>query len=210
MNVFEDLKSLNCGKVVVAPTLKDYTTFKVGGKALALIYPENVEGLKEVIQYARKNHIKYKVLGNGSNVIFKETGYDGLIIKLDHFDSLQIDGNNITVGAGYSLIKLALKTARLGLTGLEFASGIPATIGGAVFMNAGAYKSDMGYVVTSVTVLTPTLEIQELTNQQLNFHYRTSFLQQNPGYICLEAKLKLIYGKKELILEVIRDRKKED
>ena len=94
-----------------------------------------------------------------------------------------------------------------GLAGLEFAAGIPGNIGGAVYMNAGAYKSDMGYVVQNVKVLTPELKIITLENKEMNFHYRTSFLQTHPGYICLEVTLKLQKGKKELIEEVIKERK---
>lgn len=202
------LSTLPCQDVIVHPSMKDYTTFKVGGNAIALVKPKTIEELKEVILFARKNKIAYKVLGNGSNVIFKETGYNGIIIKLDAFRDLKIDGSIVQVGAGYSLVQLASKVARLGLTGLEFAAGIPGTIGGAIFMNAGAYKSDMGYIVKEIKVLTPTLEVKTLTNLELDFHYRTSFLQKNPGYICLEATLQLFHGKKECILEVMKDRKK--
>ena len=122
--------------------------------------------------------------------------------------NLEINDNIIKVGAGYSLIKLSLKCARLGLAGLEFAAGIPGSIGGAVFMNAGAYKSDMGYIVKEVKVLTPDLEIKTLSNKEMDFHYRTSFLKKNPEYICLEATIELTKGDRDLILEVINDRKK--
>ena len=91
---------------------------------------------------------------------------------------------------------------------LEFAAGIPGTVGGAVFMNAGAYLSDMGYIVKSVKVLTPDYEVIELSNAEMDFHYRTSFLQNHPDYICLEAHLVLQYGTKEAIMEVIQDRKR--
>jgi len=94
------------------------------------------------------------------------------------------------------------------LAGLEFAAGIPGSVGGAVYMNAGAYKSDMGYIVQSVKVLTPELKIITLENKEMNFHYRSSFLQTHPGYICLEVNLKLNKGKKEAIEDVIKERKK--
>ena len=105
-------------------------------------------------------------------------------------------------------MKLAIKLCKLGLTGIEFATGIPGTVGGAVFNNSGAYKSDMGYIVESIKVLTPNLEIKTLYNHDLKYHYRTSFLKDNPEYICLEANIVLKHGKKEEILEVIEDRKK--
>ena len=98
--------------------------------------------------------------------------------------------------------------AKRGLTGLEFASGIPGTVGGAVFMNAGAYKTDMGYIVESVKVLTPDFKVIKLENKEMDFHYRTSFLQKNPGYICLEVVLKLAKGDKDALDEVIKERRK--
>jgi len=105
-------------------------------------------------------------------------------------------------------MKMALKASKLGLTGLEFATGIPGTVGGAIFNNAGAYQSDMGYVILEATVLTPSLEIKTLKNRQMNFHYRTSFFKENPGHIILEAKMLLKKGKKEDIMNLILDRKK--
>ena len=100
-----------------------------------------------------------------------------------------------------------MRCAKRGLTGLEFASGIPGTVGGAVFMNAGAYKSDMGYIVSSCKVLTDKLEVITLTNAELDFHYRTSFLQKHPEYICLEATIHLRKGKREAIENLIEERK---
>lgn len=206
--MIEDLKKLKVGKIISKPLLKNYTTYKVGGEALALVIPNGVEELITLLKYVRENNIKYKIIGNGSNLIFNDKGYNGIVIKLSKFDDLKIENRLVTVGSGYSLIKLCLKVARLGLTGLEFASGIPGTIGGAVFMNAGAYKSDMGYVVKSVKVLTPDYEIKTLTNKELDFHYRTSFLQKNPDFVCLEATIVLQKGKQENIMEVINERKK--
>ena len=104
--------------------------------------------------------------------------------------------------------KLCLLAAKKSLTGLEFASGIPGTVGGSVFMNAGAYKSDMGYVVREVKVLTPDLKVITLENKEMQFHYRTSFLQKHPDYICLEVIIKLEKGKKDAIEEVIKERRK--
>ena len=105
-------------------------------------------------------------------------------------------------------MKLAQLAARKSLAGLEFASGIPGTIGGAVYMNAGAYKSDMGYIVKRVKVLTPDYRVITMTNKELDFHYRSSFFQKNKDYICLEATLGLAKGKKEELYEVNRERKK--
>lgn len=188
--------------------LKNYTTYKVGGLANALVVPKTVEELIAVLKYVREKKIKYKLLGNGSNVIFNDAKYNGVIIKLEEFQKLEIFGRELRVGAGYPLMRLAMKVSLAGLTGMEFATGIPGTIGGAVFMNAGAYLSDMGYIVKSITVLTPDYEVKEISNQDLHFHYRTSFLKEHPDYICLEAHIVLNYGKKETIMEVINDRKR--
>lgn len=206
MNV-KEIKKLKVGKIIEDIDLKEYTTYKAGGKGKLLIIPENVEKLILLLDFIYKNNIKYKILGYGSNLLFSDNGFDGILIKLDNLNNIDIVGNKITVGAGFSLMKLSLIAARHGLAGLEFASGIPGSVGGAVFMNAGAYKSDMGYVVENVKVLTPELQIRTLSNKEMDFHYRTSFIQKNKGFICLEATIRLNKGKKEAILEVIRDRK---
>lgn len=207
MNYIEEIENLNIGEVVPNINLKDYTTYKAGGNALALVIPDDITGLINLIKYLRNKKIKYKILGNGSNLLFSDSFYEGILIKLDNFNRLEINDNYVTAGAGYSLMKLSLRTARAGLTGLEFASGIPGTVGGAIFMNAGAYKMDMGYITTTVKVLDPNLEVKILTNKDMDFHYRTSFLQKEPEYICLEATFLMQKGKTEAILEVIKDRK---
>ena len=206
MNISE-IKKLKVGKVIENINLKEYTTYKAGGIGKILVIPNDTEQLIKLLTYIKEKKLKYKILGNGSNLLFGDEVYDGVLIKLDNFNSLDINKNKVTVGAGFNLIKLSLIVARHNLAGLEFASGIPGTVGGAVFMNAGAYKSDMGYIVESVKVLTPDLKIKVIKNKEMDFHYRTSFLQKNRDYICLEAVLSLYQGDKEAILEVIRDRK---
>ena len=195
------------GKVVKNPLLKDYTTYKIGVPALYLVIPKNIENLKKLLIYLKKENVKYKIIGKGSNLIFDDKGFDGIIIKLDELDNLKINRNIVTVGSGYNMMRLANKITKTGLTGLEFAAGIPGTVGGCVFMNAGAYNSDMGYVVKSVTVLDDDLNIKILTNKEMNFHYRTSLLKENPSYICLEATFKLSIGNKKEMLDIIKDRK---
>lgn len=207
MSIVKDLKKIKCGKILTDVSLKEYTTYKINGKAKVIVFPKNKHELINLIKYIKENNVPYKILGNGSNLIFVKSVYEGILIKLSEFDELKIEKNVVQVGAGYNLMKLALKVSRMGLTGLEFATGIPGSVGGAVYMNAGAYNSDMGYVVKMVKVLTPNLEIKEMTNRELDFHYRTSFLQKNPGYICLEAKIILRYGNKDIIMEIIKDRK---
>lgn len=207
--VIKELESANVGKIIKNVPLSKYTTYKTGGVAKAFVYPKNIKDLIKTLKILKSNSVKYKVLGNGSNVLFSDRIYNGIIIKLDELNDVSFFGKDkVKVGAGYSLMKLALLTAKKGFTGLEFASGIPGTVGGAVFMNAGAYKSDMGYVVSQATVLTPDFKVISLENKELDFHYRTSFLKKHPNYICLEATIKLVKGDKAKIEEVIRERRK--
>ena len=207
MDIIEKIEKMNIGEVIKNPSMKNYTTYKAGGNALGIVIPDDTRGLIKLLKFLKENKIKHKILGNGSNLIFSDSLYNGILIKLDNFNKLEFNDNYVTVGAGYSLIKLALRCARRGLTGLEFASGIPGTVGGAIYMNAGAYKMDMGYITTTVKVLDPNLEVKILTNQDLDFHYRSSFLQKVNGYICLEATLLLRRGDTNTIMEVIQDRK---
>ena len=206
--LYELIEQLNVGRCEKDVPLSKHTTYKVGGKAKVMVYPKSVDRLIKLMKFLKVQKIKHKVLGLGSNVLFSDAIYDGVIIRLSESDHIEFFGRNkIRVGAGYSLMKLSLLAARKGLAGLEFASGIPGTVGGAVFMNAGAYKSDMGYVVTEIKVLTPELKIITLENKEMNFHYRTSFLQTHPGYICLEAVIKLTKGDKNALDEVIKERR---
>ena len=202
------IKQMDVGKVVEDVSLKEHTTYKVGGIAKCFVYPKDVKSLIKVLKYIKSNGIKFKVLGNGSNTLFSDDIYDGIIIKLDKFDEVDIRTNNtIVVGAGYNLMKLSAMVARRGLAGLEFASGIPGTIGGAVYMNAGAYKSDMGYIIKRVKVLTPDFKVITMTNRELDLHYRMALFQKNPGYICLEATIGLQKGDKDELQKVIKERK---
>ena len=206
--VIQNIKRENIGRIEENISLKKYTTYKVGGKARCVVYPKNVDKLVQLIKLLNLNNIKYKIIGNGSNLLFSDKDYDGILIKLVDFDDIEINDNRIKVGAGYSLMKLSRIAMKNSLTGLEFAAGIPGTVGGAVFMNAGAYKSDMGYIVKSIKVLTPDYRIIELENRELDFHYRTSYLKKHPKYICLEAVIKLEYGSKSAIENLMKERLK--
>lgn len=205
--MLKELKNLKIGEVFENVNLKSYNTFKVESTAKAMVFPTDIEALKKLLKYLKDNNINHKILGNGSNVIFVTNYYDGVLIKLDKFYYLEVDDIKIKVGSGYNLTKFALRVSKLGLTGMEWAVGIPGTIGGAVYMNAGAYKSDMGYITSEIKVLTPDLEVKTIYNKDLEFHYRTSYLTKNPGYICLEATIVLKEGKLEPIMDLINERK---
>ena len=171
-NVINEIMTKKIGDIIVDAPLSKYTTYRVGGTCRLLVYPKNLEKLIELMEIIDREQIKYFILGNGSNVLFSDDIYEGIIIKLDNFSNIEYLDNLVLVGAGYSLVKLSLEVAKRGLAGLEFASGIPGTVGGAVFMNAGAYNSDMKSIVKSVTVLTPDLKVISLSNEEMNFAYR--------------------------------------
>lgn len=198
---------IELGEVYENADLKKYTTYKVGGKADYLVLPYDIEALVKLLKYLDHNNIKHKVIGNGSNLIFLGD-YNGVLIKLDKLNNIEINDEYIKAGAGASLICLALKCSKLGLTGMEFATGIPGTVGGAVYMNAGAYNESMSDIIESVKVLDDNYNIKELTNHDLMFNYRDSLLQHKK-YICLEVSIKLNKGDIDSILELIEKRKQK-
>lgn len=197
------------GQVYLDADLSKLTTYQVGGKANILVYPKNLEKLIELLKIIQRENIKYLILGNGSNVLFSDDTYEGIIIKLDNFNKIEFKDNKVLVGAGYNLIKLSHEALNRGLAGLEFASGIPGSVGGAIFMNAGAYNMDMSDIVESVKVLTPDLKVLTLTSSEMEFSYRNSILQTKRDYICLEVLLKLEYGKKEELQEIVKERSRK-
>lgn len=203
----EEVYRQNIGKIEQNVSLAKYTTYHVGGIARCIIYPKSVEKVVELVRLIQKYQLEYKVLGNGSNLLFSDEKYEKVLIHLSSLNQVSFVDNKIVVGSGYSLIRLARDAMKRSLTGLEFAAGIPGTVGGAIFMNAGAYKSDMGYIVKSAKVLTPDLQIIELTNSEMDFHYRSSFFQKHKNYIILEATMRLKYGKRKAIEEVMNERK---
>lgn len=202
------IKDNDIGKILKNVSLKNYTTYKAGGTASYLVFPKETSKLISLLKFLKQKEIKYMVIGNGSNLLFSDKNYDGVLIKLTDMNKVTIIDNKVIAGAGASLIKVAAQSIKKGLTGLEFATGIPGTIGGAVYMNAGAYKSDMGYVVQEIKVLTKDFQVITMVNRELDFHYRSSFLQKNKDYICLEATFKLNKGDKEVMDEIVNERRK--
>ena len=208
-DAIKEIISLHLGKILKNEKISNYTTYRVGGKARAICYPKGEQELITLVKLLKEKNIKYFVLGNGSNVLFSDELYDGVIIKLDNFNKINIIDNTITVGAGYPLVKLSNDAMRNSLIGLEFANGIPGTVGGAVFMNAGAYGEDMSKIVKSVRVLTSDGKIKEFTNKQMKFSYRTSILQDHLDYVCIGATLELASGNKEEIEKIMSERRAE-
>jgi len=206
-DVIKEIIALHLGKVLINEKISNYTTYKVGGKVRAVCFPKSEEDLVTLVRLLKERKIKYFVLGNGSNVLFSDNMYDGIIIKLDNFNKININDDLIEVGAGYPLVKLSNDAMRNSLVGLEFASGIPGTVGGAVFMNAGAYGEEMANIVESVRVLNSDCEIVELSNKEMEYSYRTSFLQKHLDYVCISARLKLQKGEKEKIEKIMQERR---
>lgn len=186
--------------------LVKHTTYRVGGKCDFYVLPSSVEKLVKLLKFIHKNNIKYKVLGNGSNVIISSNNFDGIIISLSKLNKAEIKGNTLKVQAGYPLIKLSNYCANNSLGGLEFASGIPAHVGGAIYMNAGAYKSDMSEVLIDVTYIDDKLNLVTKPKEELDFSYRHSIFQEKE-YIIVEASIKLHKDNKEEILTLMNDRR---
>lgn len=176
------------------------TTMKVGGPCDALVLPTSIEDIKNVIEYAKSNNIKWRVLGNGSNVIVKDEGVRGIIIKIsNNFSEITVDGEYITALSGLSMPKLAHTAKKNLLSGFEFACGIPGTIGGGIKMNAGAYGGELKDVVVSVDCLDEQGNVKTLTNDELHFSYRHSIFSENKNLIILGAKFKLFKSELKLI-----------
>ena len=186
--------------------LSSHTSFNIGGPADVFVSVENADELSKVIAFAKEENINYFLLGNGSNVLASDEGFRGIIIKLTgDFNEATVDGEIIKAGAGITLTKLANVAMNASLTGLEFASGIPGTLGGALFMNAGAYGGEMCQVVTSVKVLDKADgSIKSFTNEEMEFGYRHSALKEN-GCIALSCEMKLSTSDATTIRETMLD-----
>ncbi|MBS2968880.1 UDP-N-acetylmuramate dehydrogenase [Metabacillus sp. KIGAM252] len=207
-NVIKELEQADIGKVLVNEPLSKHTTMKIGGPADCLVQPKDIESIETIIRIVKEHGVKWRAIGRGSNLLVSDQGIEGVVIKLgDGLDHMDIDGDILTVGGGYSVIKLATIISKKGFSGLEFASGIPGSIGGAVYMNAGAHGSDMSKILVKARVLFEDGTMEWLSNEELNFSYRTSLLQKERPGICLEAVLKLEAGVKEEIVKVMQKNK---
>ncbi len=175
--------------------LSSYSTFKIGGSADFLVMPENIKTLTQIISYAADNNIKYVLIGNGSNILFSDDGYAGLVISTKKMDKISLNNELIVSECGAQFTKMSIIASNNSLSGLEFAYGIPGTCGGAVFMNAGAYGSEISNVLESVTVYDSiSKKVFDVQNKDLNFSYRHSIFQTKENWIVLEAKIRLHPG----------------
>ncbi|WP_311408271.1 UDP-N-acetylmuramate dehydrogenase [Liquorilactobacillus uvarum] len=191
-------------KILINEPLSKYTNTRTGGPADLLAFPQAVNELKNMIIKAKKLAIPVTVVGNASNLIVKDGGIRGLVLILVKLNQIKIENKNVIAQAGASLIDTTEAAYKLGLTGLEFAAGIPGSIGGAIFMNAGAYGGEISKVVHSVTILTRNGEIRVYQNGDLDFGYRHSRIQDEKD-IVLSARFGLETGNKKKIREAMDD-----
>ncbi|MGG1575783.1 UDP-N-acetylmuramate dehydrogenase [Fictibacillus sp. NRS-1165] len=203
----EQLRNENLGKVLENEPLKNHTTLKIGGPADLFFEPNSTESLKKAMTYIKEAGVPFRPIGRGSNLLVSDEGIEGVVIKIgDGLDVLERNGDEFTVGGGYSLVKLATVLSREGYSGLEFSAGIPGSLGGAVFMNAGAHGSDMSKILKKALVLFPDGDLRWLTNEEMEYSYRTSVLQKTGG-ICVEAVLALKKGDRETIMAELKKNK---
>lgn len=175
--------------------LSKHTYFKIGGPADLIIYPNNAQDVISIIDLCKNK--KYYFLGNGSNILASDNGFKGIIIKTEKLNNISLDENNIIIAdAGALLSKVATFASNHSLSGLEFAFGIPGSVGGAVFMNAGAYDGEMKDIVLSTTFIDENGNIKTVSNIEHHFSYRKSIFKENKGFI-LNAKLQLNNGNKD-------------
>ena len=200
----EEIKQKFCrefgsDRVLLEEPMKRHTTFRIGGPAEVFVMPGNLEEVQRILEICRTEDLPYFILGNGSNLLVSDKGYQGVVVQLyRNFGQIRVEDSRIHAQAGALLSGIAAAAREASLTGFEFAGGIPGTLGGAVVMNAGAYGGEMKDVLKEVTVLTPEGGVLTLQADELHMGYRTSVVKE-AGYIVLEAVLSLAKGDPEAI-----------
>jgi len=183
------------------------TTLRIGGKAKYIVYPETSVGFDAIMRTIQKYGVPYKMLGKGSNILCSDDPFDGVVIRLDrHFDEFYFRDDGVVAQAGCSIITLAYEAMKNGLSGLEFASGIPATVGGVTYMNAGAYKSSMSDIIEGVFVYRSG-RFEWMSNQDCRFSYRTSVFQEHPDWIVTAVQIRLKKGDPKEISDLMASRR---
>ncbi|WP_205174258.1 UDP-N-acetylmuramate dehydrogenase [Bacillus pakistanensis] len=206
--LLNELEEQNVGSIKANEPLSNHTTIKIGGPADLFVEPASIEDLKRTLKLIKKYQVPWRTIGRGSNLLVSDKGIEGVVIKLGKsLDEFKVNDTEIIVGAGYSFIVLANVLSRQGLKGLEFAGGIPGSIGGAVYMNAGAHGSEISNVLTNALILFPDGSMEWLSKDDLGFSYRTSILQKSRPGIVVKAQLKLEKGDKETITKKMQEHK---
>ena len=198
-------KNKNVGTVLIDEPMKEHTTFKIGGPVDVMILPNTEEEIVEAVKLCRQENLKYMIMGNGSNLLIKDGGIRGVIIKLNsNFNNVEVERDRVYAEAGALLNAISRHAHENELTGFEFATGIPGALGGAMTMNAGAYGGEMKDVVETVRALDQEGQIKEFSNEEMHFRYRGSRVWDE-GLTVLSVIFKLDHGKSEEIKAVIDD-----
>lgn len=199
-DIYDKLSAIYSPDAILSDvSMKDHTTMKVGGLADFMVLADSIENIRKSVNLLNSLNVPYLIMGNGSNLVFSDNGYHGVIIKISPgISKTEVDGDIITAEAGASLSSVANLAMENSLSGLEFAYGIPGTIGGAAYMNAGAYDGEMKQVIIESLCIDGKGEFVTLRGEEHNFSYRHSRIQDD-GLICLKVKLKLNRGDKEAI-----------
>ena len=207
-NIYHQMiQILDKERVLIDEPMKKHTTFRVGGNADYFVMPRTIEEVKQILLFCKKENLPYYILGNGSNLLVGDKGYRGVIIQIyKEMNAITVNEDRICAQAGALLSKVGSVALEAGLTGFEFAAGIPGTVGGAVVMNAGAYGGEMKDILAYATVLTEDGDVLRLSNQELELGYRTSIIARK-NYIVLEAEYQLRVGDKAEIRAKMDDLK---
>ncbi len=201
---YEKLSKMISGKTAFNVPMKNHTSLLIGGPAKILVLPKNQDDLKCLLNFAKKNSVQFVVIGNGTKLLVGDMGIDGIVIKMcGCFDDVQIQGTTATTGAGCLLPRASKLAADQGLSGLEFAVGIPGTIGGGIVMNAGAHGSSISDILTSVTVMDSDGRVHNYSREEIDFGYRRSGFQDG-GSVILRADLDLKKSNMKEIQERMR------
>jgi UDP-N-acetylmuramate dehydrogenase len=204
----EELKQSMIGTVKENEPMANHTTIKIGGPAELFVEPTSVENLEKTMKLIQKYKVQWIAIGRGSNLLVSDRGISGVVIKLGSgLDKVEMNGTTLTVGGGHSLVSLATSISRKGFSGLEFASGIPGSVGGAVFMNAGAHGSDISNILDKALVLFEDGKLEWVSNEEMEFSYRTSVLQKKRPGVVVEAVFSLEEGNKDSIFSEMQKNK---
>ncbi len=206
--VIYDLVDLDAGKILENEPMYKHTTYKVGGPARVFVQVNNIDSLLKIMNYLRENNVKHMIIGKGSDLLFSDKEYEGVIVSLEGLNSISINGIEVKAQSGVNLIQLAYQCAKVGLSGFEFAGGIPGSVGGGVYMNAGAYKYCIADIFKEALVLNSKGEIITLNKEQMNFGYRHSVLQNHKEWVLLEATF-IMNSKDPKEIMAVLDKRKE-
>lgn len=202
VGLFNEFYDIN--DIKIDEKLSEYVNFKVGGPADILLIPNSKEQVIKSIKICKENNIPFYLIGNGSNILVRDGGFRGVVLSLKNVKNIYVDGEKIEAECGVMLKEVSDKAIENSLTGFEFACGIPGTIGGAVFMNAGAYDGEISKVIESAEVIDENCNIIRLSREELDFGYRSSLVMKK-RYTVLSAVFKLEKGQVKTIKELIED-----